>query len=765
MSRKKPGEFHVVNHSVAREDGVAKVTGSAVYASDIRLEGMAYAKLLRSPFAHARILSVDASEALRQPGVIAVLHGNNLQGIDPYYGHAVKDHPLLAIGKVRFLGEPVAAVVAEDERSAYEALESVRVEYEELPGVLEVDAALADGAPLVHETSYAGGSFRGFDDPGSMKASNICQEVHLEWGDVAAAFAQAAQVVEGVYYFPMAYAYAMEAYVSIADYNDSGLTVYSSAQHPFIVRHDLAGVFGLFLNRVRLVVPFVGGGYGSKSYTKIEPLTAACSWKAKRPVKLQLSVAEAMLTTRNDDARVRIRTAVDREGRLVAREATIHLNTGAYAENSPLVARKAANRIVGPYRIPNVKVDCCAIYTNTVPASSFRGFGATQVTFPGESQMDELAEKLSCHPVEFRRKNLAARGESIHPGLRPLDADLAGDIAMVVQALETDKPLSKGHGRAVACSASDAGSDPVTSTIVQVYADGSVSVMTGSTELGQGSHTVLRQIAAEEMGVELQKVRVIGPDTAVTPFERSTGASRTTTLMGRAVLEACQEAIVQLRDMAAEILKTAPENLILERSGVAFQDRRLSWQDVLRTFFGLSDCSIIGRAYLRKVGDLALLPVFWEIGCTGVEIAVDAETGRIFLERLVTVGDVGLAINPAMVEGQDLGAATMGLGIGLYEELLYEGQQLLNGNLLDYRVPRFSDLAPKIDLLLVQNQDGRGPYGAKGGGEGSLNPIPACLANALYQATGVRLRRLPLTPERVWRALREQRNKGDDVGH
>ena len=276
---------------------------------------------------------------------------------------------------------------------------------------------------------------------------------------------------------------------------------------------------------------------------------------------------------------------------------------------------------------------------------------------------------------------------------------------------------------------------------------------------------MLRQIAAEEMGVELQKVRVIGPDTAVTPFERSTGASRTTTLMGRAVLEACQEAIVQLRDMAAEILKTAPENLILERSGVAFQDRRLSWQDVLRTFFGLSDCSIIGRAYLRKVGDLALLPVFWEIGCTGVEIAVDAETGRIFLERLVTVGDVGLAINPAMVEGQDLGAATMGLGIGLYEELIYEGQQLLNGNLLDYRVPRFSDLAPKIDLLLVQNQDGRGPYGAKGGGEGSLNPIPACLANALYQATGVRLRRLPLTPERVWRALREQRNKGDDVGH
>jgi len=763
MTRKKPGEFHVVNHSVPREDGVAKVTGRAVFTSDIHLEGMAYAKLLRSPFAHAHILSVDTLKALRQPGVIAVLSGNDLQGIDPYYGHAVKDHPLLAIGKVRFLGEPVAAVVAEDERSAYEALESVHVEYEELPVVLDADSALADGAPLVHETAYRGGGFRGFDDPGSPQPSNICQGIHLEWGDAGAAFPQAAHTIEGEFFFPMAYAYAMEAYVSIADYNDSGLTVYSSAQHPFIVRNDLCKVFGLALNRVRLIVPFIGGGYGSKSYSKIEPLTAACSWKARRPVKLQLSIEEAMLTTRNDDARVRIRTGVDREGRLLALEATIHLNTGAYAENSPLVARRAANRIIGPYRIPNVKVDCYAVYTNTVPASSFRGFGATQVTFPRESQIDELAERLGCDPVELRQKNLASRGESIHPGLRPLDADVPGDLSMVVEAL-MDRPLPKDHGRGVGCSASDAGSDPVSSAVVQVYGDGSVSVLTGSTEIGQGSHTVMQQIAAEEMGVAIEKVRVVGSDTAISPFDRSTGASRTTTLMGRAVLEACQEAIAQLRNMAGEVLKTKPENLIIERGGVAFQDQHVRWQDVLRDFFGLSDCSIIGRAYLRKTGDLDRLPVFWEIGCTGVEVAVDTETGRLRVDRLVAVGDVGLAINPAMAEGQDLGAATMGLGVGLSEELVYEGQQLVNGNLLDYRVPRFSDLAPKIDLLLVQNQDGTGPYGAKGGGEGSLNPTPACLANALCSATGARVRRLPLTPERVWQALKERTHKEKNIG-
>ncbi len=420
----EPRDFGVVNHSIPRGDGIAKVTGSAMYASDMVVDHMAWAKVLRSPFARARISSIDASQAQRERGVINVLTGDALTELSPYYGHGVKDHPLLAIGQVRFVGEPVAAVIAEDELSAQEALEKIVVEYDELTPVLDVDSALAEGAPLVHEKDYAGGAFRGFNDfPGA--AGNICQAVHVAWGDADAAIASAAHIVEGEFYFPMVYAYAMEPYVAIADYDARGrLTVYSSAQHPFMVRHDLASVFGLPLNSVRVVVPYVGGGYGSKSYTKIEPLVAACSWKAGRPVKLQLSVEEAFLTTRGDDARVRIRTAVDANGKLVARQATIHMNTGAYAENSPMVCRKASNRIIGPYRIPNVKIDCFAVYTNTVPASSYRGLGAAQVTFPGESQMEELAEKLGCDPVQFRLDNLAQSGESIHPGMRPIDADL-----------------------------------------------------------------------------------------------------------------------------------------------------------------------------------------------------------------------------------------------------------------------------------------------------------------------------------------------------
>src|ERR1700676_2068583 len=728
---------------------------------------MAWAKLLRSPFAHARILSIDVSEARRQPGVIDVLTGNDLGGLNPYYGHAVKDHPLLAIGKVRFVGEPVAAVIAEDELSAQEALDKIKVDYEELTSVLDVNTALAPGAVLVHGTDYLGGAFRGFDDftdfPGSTK--NICQDVHVEWGDVDAAFASAAHIVKGEFYLPMVYAYAMEPYVAVADYDPNGqLTVYSSAQHPFMVRHDLAEVFDLPLNSVRVIVPYVGGGYGSKSYTKIEPLTAACSWKISRPVKLQLNVEEAFLTTRSDDARVYIRTAADRSGKLVAKQATIHLNTGAYAENSPMVCRKAANRIVGPYRFPNVKIDCLAIYTNTVPASSYRGLGAAQITFPVESQMDELALKIGRDPQDFRLRNLAHSGESIHPGLRPIDADVPGDIRIAAEVLRSNGALAPKHGRSVCCSCSDAGAHPVTLAMVQVYADGSVSVLSGSTEIGQGSHTVLAQIAAEEMGVPLEKVRVprekgkvLGTYTAVMLFERSTGASRTTTLMGRAVMEACREAIAQCKVMAAEVLGASADALVEERGGIRYGKTRMTWPEILEKYFQMEGCSIIGRAYLRKAGDLTLVPVFWEIGVVGVEIALDEETGSISLRSLVSIGDVGLAIHPAMTEGQDLGAATMGLGVGLFEELIYDGQQLMNGTMLEYRVPRFSDLASNVEMKLVQNRDGVGPYGAKGGGEGAVNPISPCIANALHQATGVRIRRLPLTPERVWKALQENK--------
>ena len=759
MSAAESTDFRVVNHSLPRRDGVSKVTGRALYVSDLSVPRMAFAKVARSPYAHARIVSTDTAAALAYPGVIAVLTGDTIPPeITPYYGHAVKDHPLIAIERVRYIGEPVAAVIAEDEGAAAAAATLIDVKYDELRAVLTPKEALAQNAPLLHERQFAAGALRGFEgEVTAGKGSNLCQEAHVQWGDVEAAFARAAAVVEGEYYFPMAYAYAMEPYVAIAEVGENGVTIYSSAQHPFMVRNDLTSVLNLPLSQVRLVVPFVGGGYGSKSYTKIEPLVVACALKARRPVKLQLSVEEAILTTRSDDALSWMRTAVDENGKIIARQAKIYLNTGAYAENSPLVAEKAANRAVGPYSIPNVQITCSAVYTNTVPASSFRGFGCAQVTTAGEAQIDELAAKIGRDPLQFRLANAARKGEAFFFKMRPFDGNLGEDLGLAAQALEWSKPLARGHGRSIGCSGSDAGAYPLTSAAVRVHADGSVSVLTGSTELGQGSHTILPQIAAEELGVPFDRVRVVSSDTAITPYDRSTGASRTTTLMGRAVLEASREAIAQMRAMAAQLLAVKEENIKVVAGGLECGEARLAWKEVLSRYFGLPDGDVLGRAYLRKTGDLAQLPVFWEVACTGVEIAVDEETGSLRMEKLATVGDVGLAINPALAEGQDLGAAVMGMGIGLFEELVYDGPQLMNGNLLGYRVPKFSDLPADIKLQLVERRDGVGPYGAKGGGEASLNSMPANLANALFSATGVRVRRAPLTPEKVWRALREHK--------
>ena len=756
MSAEK-SDFTIVNHSIPRRDGRTKVTGRAQYVSDLKLIGMAYAKVLRSPYAHAKILSIDKTKAEAHPGVYCVVTGDDLEGLNPYYGHAVKDHPLLAIEKVRYAGEPVAAAVAIDERTAFEALELIDVEYQELKGVFTPQEALANDAPLLHQRQFEAGALRGFEgEVTAGKGSNICQKHEIKWGDVEAAFKNAAAVVEGEYYFPMTYAYAMEAYVAIADVNDQGVTIYSSAQHPFMVRHDLKSVFNMPVSQVRLIVPFVGGGYGSKSYTKIEPLVAACSWKAKQPVKLQLTIEEAMLTTRSDDAYTWMRTAVDKDGKIIARQARIMMNTGAYAENSPLVVEKSTNRCVGPYAIPNVHIENMSLYTNTVPASSYRGFGCAQVTLPGESQIDELAKKIGKDPYEFRLANAARPGEEFFPGMRPFDGTLQQDLETAAKAIGWSAPLKKNHGRTVACSGSDAGAYPLTSTAIRVHADGSVTILTGSTELGQGSHTILPQIAAEELGIDYDKVRVVSSDTAITPYDRSTGASRTTTLMGSAIIDACTDAKQQLVRMAADVLKVQVEQIAVVKGGVRCGEAQLNWSEVISKYYALPDGEVIGRAYIRKDGRFAKLPVFWETAATGCELSVDEETGRITVEKLATVGDVGLAINPALAEGQDIGAATMGMGIGLFEELLYQDGQLLNGSLLDYRVPRFSDLPKEVELHLVQNRDGVGPYGAKGGGEASLNSMAANVANGVDRAVGVRIRQAPLTPERVWRALKKK---------
>ncbi|MGZ9276016.1 MAG: xanthine dehydrogenase family protein molybdopterin-binding subunit [Candidatus Limnocylindrales bacterium] len=742
-----------IGESVPRRDGVEKVTGAARFTTDLSLPGMAWASIVRSPYPHARIVSIDTAAARAVRGVVAVVSAADLPDVNLYYGHALADHPLLADGVVRYAGEAVVGVVADDLATAAEAAALVEIEYAPLPVTTTVEAALAEGASVIHEVEAEQRPHRGFDEAIRRDHPNVCSSSTHAWGDIDAAFSGAHLVVEGTYRYPLSYAFAMEPYTAIAHWTDGGLTVWSSCQHPFMVREDLARCFSLPFSAVRMIVPYVGGGYGSKSYTKTEPLTAALALRAGRPVKLALSIDESILTTRGDGAVITIASAFDADGSLRGRRAEILLNTGAYAENSPLVGRKAANRISGPYRIPAAEVTCRVVYTNTAPASSFRGFGAPQGNLAGESQMDEAAEQLGLDPLEIRLKNVADPGESLWPGVRGLDANLHDDLCLVAEALDWWTPPAPGHGRAIGLSASDAGSEPVSTALVRVQSDGSVTLTVGSTEIGQGSSTVLPQIAAGEMGVPLERVRLLQSDTAAVSFDRSTGASRTTTIVGLAIQRAAADARAQLLAWARETLGADGASVEEGTGGVLVDGVQHDWGAVVRAWFGGSYGEVIGRGYVRRAGTTEQMPPFWEIGCVGVEVSVDEETGHIRVERLVTVGDVGCAINPQLVESQDLGAAIMGMGMATTEELVYTPDGvLLSGNMVEYRVPRASDI-PAYTSILAERGDGVGVYGAKGGGEGSLNPVAGAIANAVRRATGARLREAPFTPERVWRAL------------
>ena len=742
-----------VGQPVPRIDAYDKVTGRAAYVGDLEIPGMVHGLILRSPWPHARVLSIDASEAEGLPGVLGVLTRDHLGGIDPYFGSVVRDRPIVAMDKVRYQGEPVAAVAARDLATAQEALELIRIEYEELPLVSDTEEALVPGSPALHET-------------------NLCAEHHYDWGDVEEGFAQSDRVFEDTFTFPMVYHYALEPHTSIGQYTNQGITVWSTAQHPFLVRGDLARMFGFSLHQVRIIVPYLGGGFGSKSYTKMEPLAVALSKVAGRPVRLALSVEEAFKTVRRHAARCTVKTGVKLDGTFVARECLIHLDTGAYADNGPLVANRAGERIAGPYRWPNLKVSSSAVYTNSTPAGSFRSIGAPQAAWASESQVDIIAADLGLDPLEIRLKNMLARGEEVRKGRRPLDGDPAAGLRSAAQAVAwsgKEEPGSAENdgtglvtGKGLGCNLSGVGSSPTSTALVRMHVDGTLTVLVGTTELGQGSRSAMAQVVSQELTVPMGDVDVISSDTSMVPYDRSTGSSRSTTLMGLAVQDGAIEVKEQLLELAALHFERPVEELSIEEGQVVRQGESISFGALIQEEFGGVAGELMGRGYVtprRHGGRLAQSPVFYEVGISAAEVELDQETGAIRIPHYVSVADVGKAINPQQCEGQDEGAAMQGLGHTLFEEMLYEDGQLLNPNLIDYKVPTFAELPDKLETILIENGDGPGPFGSKGLGEGGIVAAGPAVANAIFRATGVRIKELPLTPERVWRALRRARGQ------
>ena len=764
----KKQRLSVAGRNSMRVDAVEKVSGKAFYTGDIELPGMAYAKILRSPLPHARILKVDAGKARALPGVIDVLTRDEITNLNYKYGATYKDQSVVATDKVRYVGDPVAAVLSADELVAEEALALIDVEYEELPFVDNVDDALAPGAPQVHEGDVAKAELRGsrYGAPARFKGTNVCYHFGYSRGDVDDGFAKSDHIFEDVFRFSKVQHYSLEPHICLAHYDGERLTVWSSCQDPFTLRGHLAGIFKLPLNRVRVVVPYVGGGYGGKLYVKADPIAAALSVRNGRPVKLAMSVNESFKTVTRHPARIRIKTGVSKKGEMVARELEVYMDTGAYADAGPRVTQKAGYRAVGPYRVPHVKIDAHGVYSNTVPAGAFRGFGAVQVAWAYESQTDMIARRLGMDPLEFRLKNLLDKGEPYTPGDTPVDCDLKQGLRKVARALDWKKPTGANVGKGLSVCLKDAGGTyKVAGATVKMSSDGSAVLLTGTVEVGQGCRTALSQVVAEELGIELEQVSVAQLDTDVTPFDVSTSASSSMTVMGLATQRAAQDVKKQLLKAAARVMGGKAAELTLKGGRVrAGKGRGVPYSDVIAGYYGSSATEIVGRGVYQdrksKTAVLGSPTTFWEVGWGGVELEVDPETGVVRILKYVSMADVGRAINPLQCEGQDEGGVVFAIGHTLLEDMVYEDGQLLNPNLIDYRVPGFHDLPENFISELVESGNGPGPFGAKGMGEGGVLPAASAIAAAVEDAVGLRICDLPLSPPKIWQRLQEGKSAG-----
>jgi|TARA_B100000959_G_scaffold283483_1_gene352506 CO/xanthine dehydrogenase Mo-binding subunit len=749
-------ESTVLGSSVGRLDTPPKMSGRAEFTGDIEVPGMVHGSVLRSPYAHALIRTIDSSVAENMPGVVAVLTREDLMDIDPYYGHAIRDRPIVAFEKVRFVGEPIAAVAAETAAQAEAAMLQMEVDYEELPVAASLEAALAVDAPLLHGGELRPGAAHGLGNLPD-RAGNVCYSYFIDRGDLELAEATADIVIDREYNFPAVYQYSMETHSVIAQHDGEEIRLWASCQHPFLVRAEIAKLFDLPVDRVRITVPYLGGGFGSKSYTKMEPLAVALARKAERPVKIVNRVDESMITTRRHNMNCRMRTMATSDGELLGREVELWLDTGAYADNGPRVAATAGDAAPGPYRWPSFKVDASCVYTNTGPSGSYRAFGATHLQWIGESQIDEVARAAGIDPLEIRNRSLLCPGEEVRARAKPLDADLIGDVNKAAVAIGWGRERIPNRGMGVSVGLLAAGAHPVSMATVKMDATGSVTLLVGSTEMGQGTRTVMAQIVAEVLTVPVTSVFVDGADTRFTPYDRSTGASRSTTVAGLAVKRAAEDVLDSLLETALEIFDLTDEaELDIQDGSVSHGSNSMTMAEIITSRFGFVGGELIGNGEVKPEGGSGSYeegPVFWEVCVAAAEIEVDRATGVVRVLQTATVADVGTAINPLLIKRQDEGATLQGIGNALLEEMVYtEDGNLLNDTLLDYRVPTTLDLPDKMTCILVENNDGPGPFGAKGCGEGALAAVPAAIVNALADA-GIPTCQLPITPERVWQQI------------
>lgn len=734
-----------IGESVPMLDALARVTGTVDYMINLRLPNMLYGKIVRSPLPHARVLNVDPARALRVPGVMAVLTASDLAP-NLFYGAAVKDQPLLALDRVRYVGEPLAAIAAESPEAAEEAVLLVDVEYEELPAVFDALEATQAGAVVLHEAF----------------PNNIFIHSKLRQGDVEAAFAQADEIFEDTFTSPPAQQASLEPHVTAARWQGDRLTIWTASQAPFMVQRVLAELFEIPLESVRVIVPPLGGAYGGKGHIRLEPLVAAMARRTNgRPVKFVLTRAEEFVTVTKHAARIKLKTGVKRDGTFTARQVLIHWNGGAYADASPLLIPQGMVRSIGPYRIPAVRVDSYGVYTNLPPAGAYRGAMSSQTAWAYESQMDIIAHKMGWDALEFRLKNLFVSGDHFATGEVLHDVHFVECLQAAARGLgkpppssPSDKERTRKVGRGYGVMMKSTISTSKSQARLRLAKDGTLTLFLSTVEMGQGSHTALAQIAAEAMNIPLSAIRVVGPDTSVTPFDSTTSASRSTSMMGSAILAAGGVLKRKLIEFAAPLLEIPAEHLWTEEGCVRAREGCISYGDILK-HNNLESIEELGE----YATDLKLDPEsgrgvatpHWHQGAGAAEVEVDTETGHVRVLRYSAASYAGRVVNPRLAQLQNDGNVIFGLGPTLMEEILLDGGQVINPNLSDYPIPSMRDIPQELISLCIESEEGE----LHGIGEMTLPPVAPAIANAIEAAVGVRIRDLPITAEKVLRALRE----------
>jgi len=765
-----------VGQAISMMDSQLRVSGSIDYTLNFELPRMLHACMLRSPHAHARIVRVDASRAEKLPGVAATLTGNDLIGdhIDPYFGLILQDQTPVALDRVRFVGEPVAAVAAVDADTAADALDLIDVEYEELPAVFDAEEALKPGAPLLYPGPRRVIAGRGDVSARSLEGTNIVHLFKQRKGDIAQGFRESDQIFENTFLSPAVNHVALEPHVVVAQVADGRITVWTCTQNPHVVQRQLAGIFRIPIADVRVVVFTLGGGFGGKLNSKLEPAAVLLAKKTGRPVRIAPRRAECFLLGVQHECKIKLKTGVKRDGTLLAVEAHCYYNSGAYGDTSPnLITRGYA--ATGPYRVPHLYMDSYGVYTNTAPSAAFRGYGITQVAWAHETQIDIIADALDIDPAQLRLKNVLQKGDPFSTG-EPMpemhyneliDSALRkigwSDGPLVVR--QGNKIRAKGIGVIVKGMAT-----PTTSTsIVKLNADGSLNVLTSSVEMGQGLKTALAQIAASEISLPVGRVRVSEPDTDFTPFDLMTAASRATFCMGTAIREAIVDIKNQLRDFAAAQLEANKEDLILQDGKIMVRGvagKSLSYIDAIRTS---KANNLLGHGIFVSGSGPNGSPVVmdfetgqgygsaeWHPAVVVCEVEVDTETGHVIVPRIHAELYAGKVINPRLCELQIQGATTFGLGQVLFEELVQDTNgSITNPNLSDYMIPSFHDVPADLSVHMLE------PHGVTdvhGVGESAIPPARPAIGNAISRAVGVHFLDLPITPEKILRALEKQRS-------